>query len=55
MEELAEILKRAGFSRSEACEVGESHHAVLRSIERHQESCGDEMNRFETFVLEATK
>lgn len=54
-EELAEMLDRAGFSRIEACEVGQSHHDVPRGIERHQEFCGDEMNRFETFVLEATK
>jgi hypothetical protein len=35
--------------------VGDSRHPALRGIEQHQKFCGEEMNRFETFVLEATK
>ena len=53
--ELAEELRRAGFARVDGAEVGESQHLALRGIEQHHQFCGDEMNRFETFVLEATK
>jgi predicted SAM-dependent methyltransferase len=53
--ELAEELRRAGFAHVDGAEVGESQHPALRGIEQHQKFCGDEMNRFETFVLEATK
>lgn len=54
-EELAQALRRAGFSDIQGSDVGESRHPALRGIERHQQFCGEEMNRFETFVLEATK
>jgi predicted SAM-dependent methyltransferase len=54
-EELADALRQAGFTHVDGCEVGQSAHEVLRGIERHQEFCGEEMNRFETFVLEATR
>jgi hypothetical protein len=53
--ELAEELRRAGFGRVDSVDVGESRHPALRGIEQHQKFCGEEMNRFETFVLEATK
>lgn len=54
-EELVDALSAAGFSRVESVEVGQSHHEPLRGVERHQEFCGDEMNRFETMVVEAIK
>lgn len=54
-EELVEALSAAGFSRIDPVEVGQSRHEPLRNVERHQEFCGDEMNRFETMVVEATK
>ncbi len=54
-EELVDALSAAGFSRVESTEVGQSRHVDLRGVERHQEFCGDEMNRFETMVVEAIK
>lgn len=53
--ELAEELRRAGFGRVDSVDVGDSRQPALRGIEQHQKFCGEEMNRFETFVLEATK
>lgn len=53
--ELFDGLRRAGFSEIVAKEVGESDHDALRSIEQHGKFFGDDMNRFETMVLEASK
>ena len=54
-EELVAALSTAGFSRVEPVEVGQSRHEPLHGVERHQEFCGNEMNRFETMVVEAVK
>lgn len=53
--ELGEALRQSGFARIETAEVSQSRHEALRGVERHQEFCGEAMNRFETFVLEAVK
>jgi predicted SAM-dependent methyltransferase len=54
-ETLAEQLALAGFTDVVRCPVGESAHAALRKIERHDLVIGEEMNRFETMVLEARR
>lgn len=53
--ELIQHLSEAGFSQFQAAELGESHHAALRNIERHRFHSGDETARFETMFVEATK
>jgi hypothetical protein len=54
-QELNDLLEQAGFSKIERVSVGESPHVELRSLERHGLFYGEEMNRFETMVFEATK
>jgi predicted SAM-dependent methyltransferase len=54
-DELIEALGRAGFSLVRTAKVGESEHEALRGIEKHAHFYGDEMNRFETMVVEAAK
>ena len=54
-DELLAGLRHAGFSEVVAKQVGESDHDVLRSIEQHGKFFGDDLNRFETMVLEASK
>jgi predicted SAM-dependent methyltransferase len=54
-EELTDALSRAGFLEIRSVGVGESRYEALRGLERHQEFCGEEMNSFETMVLEAVK
>ena len=54
-EELLDGLKRAGFSEVVANLVGESRHPALCGIEQHAKFYGNELNRFETMVFEATK
>ncbi len=52
---LAHAFTGAGFTDVTPCDVGESRHDSLRGIEQHGRDLGDEFNRLETFVLEATK
>lgn len=53
--DLKKALLASGFSQVVDVEVGESAHEALRGIERHQAYAGEESNRFETMVVEATK
>jgi len=54
-EELVERLTSVGFSEVVAKPVSESNHPALRGIEQHSQFYGEELNRFETMVFEATK
>ncbi len=54
-DELAGELSAVGFSEIQHLPLGESRHGALQNIEQHQKFYGDEMNRFETMVVEATK
>jgi predicted SAM-dependent methyltransferase len=48
-------LERADFVHVSECAVGESGDPELAGLERHGEVVGDEINAFETFVLEAAR
>ncbi len=53
---LQSTLEKAGFVAITRYNVGESDDEVFRRIESHGLSCGDEeMNRFETMVVEARR
>jgi SAM-dependent methyltransferase len=53
---LAQRLRAAGFTGVRRCELGESEHAALRGIERHQEVVGDvRAVRYESLIVEATR
>ena len=54
-ETLIFLLKEAGFAAVLRCEVGRSAHSELNNIEKHGSLIGDDFNRLETLVLEATK
>jgi len=54
-EELIDALKRAGFADVYEMPVGESSYNALCHIEQHGKFYGEEMNRFETMVLETRK
>lgn len=48
-------LEAAGFTAARRCAVGQSEHSDLRGLERHGLSIGDDMNAFETMVVEAIR
>ena len=48
-------LEAAGLTAVRRCPVGKSDHPDLRGLERHALSIGDDMNEFETMVVEAGK
>jgi predicted SAM-dependent methyltransferase len=53
---IVDVLSDTGFSEVELCRVGDSKDAALRGIESHGKAIGDEeMNRFETLVVEARR
>ena len=52
---LQSALESAGFSSVTRCQPGESDDPVLRGIEMHGKAIGDQWNKLETFVVEATK
>lgn len=54
-ETLAYALEAAGLSDVRKREVNESDHPDLRGVESHGTLIGEEMNRFETLVLEARR
>ena len=54
-EELADVVKRAGFANVYQMPVGESNYEAICGIEQHGKFYGEEMNRFETMVFEARK
>jgi predicted SAM-dependent methyltransferase len=54
-DELLAMLQAAGFTKMEAAKVGESKRQALHGLEQHQKFYGDEMNQFETMVVEAVK
>lgn len=54
-ETLSQALQQAGFKDICSCEVGESTHNALISVEGHFKSLPIEYNRLETMILEATK
>jgi SAM-dependent methyltransferase len=55
-ETLSALLEGAGFREVIRCEPGESDDPVLRGIEAHGRTIGDEaVNRVETFVVEARR
>jgi predicted SAM-dependent methyltransferase len=55
-ETLHMVLENAGFVEIARRDVGESDESVFRGIESHGVAIGDEdMNRFETMVLEASR
>jgi predicted SAM-dependent methyltransferase len=51
---LRQLLIEEGFVDIVRCEVGQSSHADLIGVERHQEAIGDVHNKIETMVLEAS-
>jgi len=48
-------LETAGFTAVQRCPIGQSEHADLCGLERHGLSIGDDMNDFETMVVEAVR
>jgi SAM-dependent methyltransferase len=54
-EELTDVLKRAGFADVYETPIGVSSYDALCRIEQHDRFYGEEMNQFETMVLEAKK
>ena len=52
---LQRALEQAGFTNIGSHGVGDSHDENLRGLECHGEIIGEEMNRFETMVLEAER
>lgn len=48
-------MKRAGFTGIQQEEVGESHDPRLQNLERHGQKIGQDYNKLETMVIEATK
>jgi SAM-dependent methyltransferase len=52
---LADALRRVGFVDIRRCSPGESADDNLRGVESHGRIIGDEMNGFETMVLEGTR
>jgi len=48
-------MRSAGFTDIARCRPGESRHDDLRGLEAHNRLVGDDMNSFETLVLEATR
>jgi predicted SAM-dependent methyltransferase len=55
LDELLAMLAAAGFGQVEATPVGQSKHTALKGLEQHARFYGEEMNLFETMVVEATK
>ena len=55
IEEIDHSIRRTGFASLRLAAIGESEHEALCGIERHGEYYGEEMNRLETMVVEATK
>jgi predicted SAM-dependent methyltransferase len=53
--ELIRLIQSAGFTTISQAPVGKSDYAQLVKIEQHAKFYGNEMNEFETMVLEATK
>jgi predicted SAM-dependent methyltransferase len=51
---LRRVLTRAGFRQVVRCEPGMSEHAELVGVDRHAQSVGDQINRVESLILEAT-
>ncbi len=52
---LVDLLERTGFAGFVRCRMGESGHAPLAGLEHHGGVVGQDMNLYETMVLEATK
>jgi len=52
---LQAAMEKEGFLNVTSFRPGESTDKDLRGIESHGKSIGDEMNRFETIVVEATR
>lgn len=52
---LKEVLVRAGFMNIRKCRVGESDDKNLQDLEHHNYEIGDEFNKLESLVVEATK
>ncbi|MBI3876816.1 MAG: methyltransferase domain-containing protein [Verrucomicrobia bacterium] len=48
-------LEKAGFTSVRQCEIGQSEDEQLRGIESHGHVIGEDLNRFETMVMEATR
>lgn len=48
-------LRSAGFSRIERCSPGDSRDPELKRLDRHASKIGDDINRFETLVVEAVR
>ncbi len=49
------LLQQAGFGTIERKAVGQSSHAMLQNLEGHGDVIGQDINRYETMVLEATR
>lgn len=54
-ETLCTVLKNVGFHDLEVCHMGESRHAALQNVERHQEVIPLWASELESFCIEATK
>lgn len=54
-ETLSNLLERVGYKNLCWCEVNESEHPSLNSIEGHYKVMPAEFNRLETMIVEATK
>ncbi len=49
------ILQQAGFTDIIACEVYKSEHEHFQQLEKHALELGEEFNRLESVIIEATK
>jgi hypothetical protein len=52
---LASLLRKCGFDDVQRSLVGESAYPELVGVERHGDRIGEDLNRFETMAIEATK
>ena len=52
---LSASMEKVGFTEARRYAPGDSDDEQLRGIERHGEEIGEELNRFETMVLEAIR
>jgi predicted SAM-dependent methyltransferase len=52
---LKQVLEKSGFTNITECRVGESDDENLQNLESHAREIGDEFNRLESLVIEATK
>ena len=49
------LLEQTGFTNIKRCEVGNSEHSPLNNLEQHGKELGEQFNKLESIIVEATK